>query len=151
MESGASEPRAHVEKKTEPTILFDNLISAPQQPFDFTKALAREEELLRIQSCWFILPSYLSCKHITYRPYHPPSALYNPHLNQLYSAVEGRDLARSFYLLVHSFYPPNPSSSSSLLLKTPLTSNDVGKQLYPRCQVRAETINRHHLTISKLD
>ena len=35
-------------------------ISQPQLiSFDFTKALAREEELLRIQSCWFILPSYL--------------------------------------------------------------------------------------------
>jgi hypothetical protein len=59
--------------------------SQPQLiPFDFTKALAREEELLRIQSCWFILPSYLLATttttppylHLSYPPFCPSSSSY---------------------------------------------------------------------------
>jgi hypothetical protein len=52
--------------------------SQPQLiPFDFTKPLASEEEPLRIQSCWFILPSYLLATpylHLSYAPFCPSSS-----------------------------------------------------------------------------
>jgi hypothetical protein len=62
-------------------------ISQPQLiPFDFTKALAREEELLRIQSCWFILPSYLLATpylHLSYTPFCPSSSPSHLHIQSI--------------------------------------------------------------------